>query len=80
MGCPVPTVEVGWGGDQWQRVVMNHGGVEAEHLLSLGPEKRSAVEISGDAQEGQAVEAFYRLNYPSSISPIPRCRGERSTS
>ena len=48
--------------DQWQRVVMNR--VVDRHLLSLEPEKRSAVEISGSGHKDKAWKSFRSLNYP----------------
>jgi SAM-dependent methyltransferase len=48
--------------DQWQRVVMNEH--VDRHLLSLEPERSTAVEISGDAQKSKPWKDFRSLNYP----------------
>jgi SAM-dependent methyltransferase len=48
--------------DQWQRVVLNRA--VDEHLSSLGPERLSAVEISGDAHAGKGWREYLSLNYP----------------
>lgn len=48
--------------DQWQRVVMNDE--IAAHIERLGPERRSAAEISGDAHVKRGWKEFCSLNYP----------------
>jgi SAM-dependent methyltransferase len=50
------------GADQWQRVVL--GRAVGRHLSALGPERLSAVEISGAAHAGIGWRDFQSLNYP----------------
>ena len=54
--------DAGSGADQWQRVVLNRA-VEA-HISSLGPERLSAAEISGNARAGAGWRDYVSLNYP----------------
>jgi SAM-dependent methyltransferase len=50
------------GADQWQRVVMNK--VITDHIDSLGPGTRSAVEISGSDHSHRPWKSYTSLNYP----------------
>lgn len=48
--------------DQWQRVVMNRA--VDKFLLSLGPSRYNAAEISGDAQKDKGWKSFQSLMWP----------------
>src|SRR5579875_752828 len=50
------------GTEQWQRVTLNEA-VRA-HIASIGPERLTAAEISGDAQAAHPWKAFTSLNFP----------------
>jgi SAM-dependent methyltransferase len=50
------------GADQWQRVVLNRS--VGRYLESLGPQLRTAVEISGDAHGSRPWKRYMSLNYP----------------
>ena len=54
--------DAGSGADQWQRVVLNRA--VGRYLSALGPERLSAVEISGAAHAGIGWRHFESLNYP----------------
>ena len=56
------TPEASSGRDQWQRVTLNRS--VDEHLVSLGPARLTAAEISGDAHAGKGWREFASLNYP----------------
>jgi SAM-dependent methyltransferase len=60
--------------DQWQRVVMD--SVVDEYIDRLGPERRTAVEISGDAHADKQWKRFDSLNYPDFdlCNPTPQSR------
>jgi hypothetical protein len=60
--------------DQWQRVVMN--GELNRFINTLGPERLSAVEISGDAHSNKGWKQFDSLNYPQFdlCNPSPQGR------
>ena len=51
------------GTDQWQRVVLNQA--VRERLISLGPSRCDAVEISGDARGDLDWRSFTSLNFPA---------------
>lgn len=59
------------GTDQWQRVPLN--AAVARHVTALGPERLTAVEISGDAQAARPWRAFTSLQYPEFdlCAPLP---------
>ncbi len=54
--------EAASGAEQWQREVLNEA--VSRHIASLDPSRRTAVEISGDAQARHGWESFTSLNYP----------------
>ena len=60
--------------DQWQRVSMNEA--IDRHLATLGPERRTAVEISGEAHRDKGWKRFDSLNYPQFdlCDPTPQDR------
>lgn len=51
------------GDDQWQRAPLN--AAVDRHLDALGPERLSAVEISGNAQAAKPWRVFTTLDYPA---------------
>jgi SAM-dependent methyltransferase len=59
------------GTDQWQRVPLN--AAVDRHIAALGPERLSAVEISGNAQAARPWRAFTTLDYPAFdlCAPLP---------
>lgn len=59
---PLVFPEAADGADQWQRVTMNREIVR--HLESLGPERLSAAEISGNGQAERGWKQFRSLDYP----------------
>jgi SAM-dependent methyltransferase len=60
--------------EQWQRVAMNDA--IDRYIATLRPERRSAVEISGDAHEHKGWKRFDSLNYPEFdlCNPAPENR------
>ncbi len=50
------------GQKQWQRVTLN--AAVSRHIDSLGPERLSGAEISGDAQASRPWRQFTSLNFP----------------
>jgi SAM-dependent methyltransferase len=51
------------GGEQWQRAPLN--AAVGRYLDALDPPRRTAAEISGDAQAGRPWKRFVSLDYPA---------------
>jgi len=67
--------EASSGREQWQRVALN--AAVSGHIESLGPERLSAAEISGDAQAVKPWRRFTSLNYPEFDLCAPLAGRER---
>jgi SAM-dependent methyltransferase len=66
--------EAGSGVDQWQRIVLNQA--IDDHLATLDPSTKSAVEISGEAHRNKGWKEYCSLNYPEFdlCDPAPQGR------